>query len=79
MTKQLLARKLLKTGYGTHTYDVKYKGEWEEQELINAVDNACYKENPTEADLYCLNYGGAVTPIHNTGEIKRAEVRVYYD
>ena len=78
ISRKILSTRLLKTGYGTHLYDVKYTGVWEDWELINAIDNHKY-DNPSKEDLKGSNYGGYVHKHYETAEITRATVGVYYD
>lgn len=78
MSRKILTAVRFQSGYGTHKYDVKYTGEWSENELINAIDNGVY-ENPTDEELRCNNYGGYVKEIYKRDGVTRAEVGVYYD
>lgn len=67
------------TGYGTHKYIIEYTGDWEDMELITALDNRKYK-NPSPEDLTISHYGGYVKNKVDLGNgIKRAYVGVYYD
>lgn len=73
--RRITQAQLYKSGHGTHYYKVKYEGEWEDIELITAIDNRTY-ENPTYEELSRIShYGGYVQKL-NKGE---ALVEVYYD
>lgn len=76
--KHILAVKLLETGCGTHKYDVKYTGEWKDEDLITAIDNQAY-HNPTAEDLQISHFGGYVEPVYTKEDVNRAIVGVYYD
>lgn len=77
--RKILTYRQYKSGEGTHHYDVKYTGEWEDWELINAVDTG-KTDNPTREELTGnFNYGGYVERIYETEDVKRARVGVYYD
>ncbi|MCD7779634.1 MAG: hypothetical protein LUH05_03050 [Candidatus Gastranaerophilales bacterium] len=78
MDRKILACHCYKTGYGTHYYDIKYKGIWSDDELINAIDNKVY-DNPRPEQLICNNYGGFVDVVYCDDNITRANVGVYYD
>lgn len=74
MNREILKANMFQTGHGTHKYDAEYKGEWEDWELITAIDNRKWI-NPTEEDLRIGHYGGYV---RRYGE-NQAIVHVYYD
>lgn len=78
MERKILAARMIATGYGTHKYDVKYQGEWEDMDLVTAIDNRVY-DNPTPEQLSISHYGGYVKKIYEQDGITRAEVGVYYD
>lgn len=78
MDRKILVANLFKTGYGTHHYDVKYKGEWDDEELITAIDNKAY-DNPTAEQLVPCHFGGYVEKHYSNEGITRATVGVYYD
>lgn len=65
--KKILSISPPQQGYGCYHYDVKYQGEWEDLELIRAVD----KENSP--------FGGRVENIYSRDGIHRSEVICYYD
>lgn len=79
--RRVLVANQTSMGYGTKRYDVKYYGEWEEEELISAVDNGIF-HIPTDEDLIPRHFGGYVHNYYSENKdsnIKRAEVAVYYD
>lgn len=83
MEREILVMNLIDTGYGTHKYDVKYSGEWDDWALVNCVDTKKLKPTEEEYEAYnqdCgMNYGGAVNRIYSKDGITRAIVAVYYD
>lgn len=83
MKRKILSIKLLSTGYGTHSYDTKYQGEWEDWALINCIDGKVYEPTEEEYEKYnkdCrMNWGGNVERIYTNEGITRAKVDVYYD
>lgn len=82
--RKLISIHRYQTGYGTHHYIVKYKGDWGEWALINCVDEHLFDPDPEEYERYnqdCrLNFGGYVEK-QSTDEqgITTAKVGVYYD
>lgn len=85
MEREILSMVKTRTGYGTHHYDVKYKGEWDDWALINCVDEHILKPTEEQYKEYNrdagLNFGGHVKQFYSDKEtgISRAEVDVYYD
>lgn len=81
--RKILSYNKYKTGFGTHHYDVKYVGEWEEWALINCIDRGITEPSEEEYEANnkdCgINYGGYVEPVYETEDIKRARVGIYYD
>lgn len=65
--KYILAKSDRQQGYDCYHYDVKYRGNYTEEELIKAIDS----ENSP--------FGGRVEKIYEKNGITRAKVTVYYD
>lgn len=60
-------------------YVVEYTGEWEDWELITAVDNKLY-DNPSKEILKINHYGGKVLNLPSEApNIKNALVSIYID
>ena len=84
MQRKILEHNCTRTGYGTHHYNVKYQGEWDDWALINCID--IHLTHPTEEQYEhynkdCrMNWGGYVKRL-GTDEngITTAEVGVNYD
>lgn len=77
--RQILSADCYASGNGTHRYKVTYTGDWQNWELITAVDNQHW-DNPTMNDLCIGHYGGYVNDVHeNEDGTKTARVGVYYD
>ena len=77
--RHILSADLFNSGFGTHHYKVSYTGEWEDLDLITAVDKGLY-DNPTEEQLSTYgHYGGYVSEKTTKDGVTAAEVGVYYD
>lgn len=67
------------TGHGTHKFHCLFTGDWDEIDLITAVDNRVF-DDPKEEDLKISHYGGVVKNYRVNGDgTQEAEVYVYYD
>jgi hypothetical protein len=83
MQRKILSTTMLSTGHGTHSYDIKYQGDWGDWALINCMDIGLYTPTEEEHEKYnkdcCMNYGGFIEKVYTEEGITRAKVDVYYD
>lgn len=64
---------------GTHKYHCLWTGDWEEIDLITAIDNRKF-DNPTEEDLTISHFGGRIENYRvNQDGTQEGVVCVYYD
>ena len=84
ISRKILAVKPLKSGCGTHHYEIKYQGEWDDTALINAIDTKSYEpdeERYQELLTKIYNFGGYVDIVYEDKkeDIYKAYAGVYYD
>ncbi len=77
--RKILVANLISNKNSIKKYDVEYTGEWEDWELITAIDNGVY-DNPDKESLKICHYGGTVINLSSeVPDTKKALVSVYID
>lgn len=80
--RQIIDVERFKTGHGTHYYNVTWRGNFTDKELIDVVDNKNFDPIEDESLIVGYNYGGIVTRFSddvNVADVHSGIVEVWYD
>lgn len=79
--KKIIDMHLVTSGCGTHKFYVEWTGEWEEIDLITAVDNRIVGRVPTDEDLKrACHFGGRIEDYKvRANGVQTGIVCVYFD